>query len=178
MTEQFKARPTVYKGVKMRSRLEAGFAAWLDESRFTWEYEPCAFATEDGQYLPDFRLTDVTISWSAEPATIYVEVKPDSFLRDDSLDGRPFEDWEQRYWEHLDLIGQQAQIVSESDPAAAFILAKPSGLSVLEWDDQVKCRWPFGLVPIDLPLGKYGFAHALKGPWSDDYWRPKTARRR
>ena len=29
MTSQMKGRKTVYKGITMRSRLEAGFAAWL-----------------------------------------------------------------------------------------------------------------------------------------------------
>ena len=62
-------RPTVYKGVAMRSRLEARFAAWLDVLDLTWEYEPCAFGSEDGQYLPDFRVT------TRSGATWYIETK-------------------------------------------------------------------------------------------------------
>jgi hypothetical protein len=50
------ARPTTYNGIEMRSRTEARFAAFLDEHNFTWTYEPRAFASAKGQYLPDFRL--------------------------------------------------------------------------------------------------------------------------
>lgn len=50
------SRPTIYKGIAMRSRLEARWAAGLDELGLLWEYEPCAFASHDGQYLPDFRV--------------------------------------------------------------------------------------------------------------------------
>jgi hypothetical protein len=62
-----KARPTVYKGIKMRSRLEAAFAQELDarDLEFGWKYEPECFADESGQYLPDFQYLD-----------IYYEVKP------------------------------------------------------------------------------------------------------
>lgn len=68
------ARPTTYNGVPMRSRLEARFAAFLDRSGFTWEYEPRAFASEQGQYLPDFRVSD-----AGARSDMYVEVKgPDA----------------------------------------------------------------------------------------------------
>lgn len=57
------ARPTIYRGIEMRSRLEALWAAHYDrEARDptcdlrSWEYEPCCYASLDGQYLPDFRL--------------------------------------------------------------------------------------------------------------------------
>lgn len=50
------ARPTVYRGVQMRSRLEARFAAILDSDGFEWTYEPRAYASQDGQYLPDFEV--------------------------------------------------------------------------------------------------------------------------
>ena len=35
----------------MRSRLEAGMAAWLDHHSFDWLYEPRAYGDEVGQYL-------------------------------------------------------------------------------------------------------------------------------
>jgi hypothetical protein len=41
----FKARPTTYKGVEMRSRLEAGFAMWLDERDLSWTYDEWWVAT-------------------------------------------------------------------------------------------------------------------------------------
>jgi hypothetical protein len=68
----WKARPTWYAGVLMRSRLEASFAQWLDHRKWNWEYEPFCFAGPRGQYLPDFR-----ILFDDQPGTgIYVEVKP------------------------------------------------------------------------------------------------------
>lgn len=76
------ARPTLYNGIQMRSRLEAGFAAWLDRYKFTWQYEPQTFATERGQYLPDFHIDELTIladTWPCE-LDIYVEVKPDALV--------------------------------------------------------------------------------------------------
>lgn len=65
------ARLTVYRGIQMRSRLEAAWAEQFDALGETWEYEPRCFASEEGQYLPDFLLTG---------PHVYVEVKPASFL--------------------------------------------------------------------------------------------------
>lgn len=65
-----KARPTVYNGIQMRSRLEARWAAVLDNEWGTrWAYEPRAYASGDGQYLPDFELLD-------EGFPVFVEVRP------------------------------------------------------------------------------------------------------
>lgn len=71
-----KARTTMYKGIQMRSRLEADFAAFLDQSGAEWEYEPVCFAGPDGQWLPDFRVTH-------NGQQVYVEVKPESLLDGD-----------------------------------------------------------------------------------------------
>lgn len=68
------ARPTVYKGIQMRSRLEARMAQHLDELGFLWDYEPMVFASEGGQYLPDFGLYDEPDRPSKY--LIYAEVKP------------------------------------------------------------------------------------------------------
>lgn len=76
---QLPPRPTTYKGIRMRSRLEAAYAAWLDEQRWTWEYEPRAFANESGQYLPDFKIHGVVDLLENREATAYLDVKP-SFL--------------------------------------------------------------------------------------------------
>jgi len=62
------ARPTTYKGIKMRSRLEAGYAAYLDHSRVAWEYEPECFGDELGQYLPDFQLGETGTFAEIKPA--------------------------------------------------------------------------------------------------------------
>lgn len=70
--ERLKARPTLYRGIQMRSRNEAGFAQWLDRHFWNWEYEPDCFADPTGQYLPDFR-----VLFNERPGSgIYVEVKP------------------------------------------------------------------------------------------------------
>ncbi len=76
------ARPTVYEGVLMRSRLEARTAAFLDRCRYRWEYEPLAFGARAGQYLPDF-----WVDYASRPT--YLEVKgptPDEAGLQDILD--------------------------------------------------------------------------------------------
>lgn len=67
------ARPTTYKGIPMRSRLEARVAAYLDLGfNRGWLYEPRAFANETGQYLPDFQLP----ADDEFPQDLFVEVRP------------------------------------------------------------------------------------------------------
>lgn len=63
-------RTTVYKGVVMRSRLEARFASGLDKLGVPWEYEPRAYASDKGQYLPDFSIDD------GHKHPYFIEVKP------------------------------------------------------------------------------------------------------
>lgn len=49
--------PTWWKGIKMRSKLEASWARWLDGHGIAWTYEPEAWCLEHGiAYLPDFWL--------------------------------------------------------------------------------------------------------------------------
>lgn len=69
---QIKARPTLYKGIQMRSRLEADYAADLDKQGYRWAYEPECFASETGQWLPDFGCTFMDHG----PLAIFDEVKP------------------------------------------------------------------------------------------------------
>lgn len=64
MQYTIKAKPTRYKGIPFRSRLEARWAAFFDKLGWEWEYEPCDF---NGWY-PDF------VIFGQSP--IYVEVKP------------------------------------------------------------------------------------------------------
>lgn len=70
MTTTWKARPTTYRGIQMRSRLEARIAAALDRNELMWDYEPRAYGNDRGQYLPDFE-----IALSATRA-VYFEAKP------------------------------------------------------------------------------------------------------
>lgn len=53
----------------MRSRLEARFARYLDLTKATWIYEPRAYASQDGDYLPDFLVQE-------RGHNVFVEVKP------------------------------------------------------------------------------------------------------
>lgn len=65
------ARPTIYRGVRMRSRLEASFAQLLDEKDLPWQYEPRAYGGRQGQYLPDFEIVLPEAGRS-----VIVEVRP------------------------------------------------------------------------------------------------------
>lgn len=77
------ARPTVYRGVQMRSRLEAGFGSWLDKLGFEWVYEPeCIAHPTLGQYLPDFLLSGVFDLSQHKVIDVFVEVKPSPFVSD------------------------------------------------------------------------------------------------
>lgn len=58
--------PTMYRGVKMRSRLEARWAAMFDELAWPWLYEPIDLAG----YIPDFILRFPT-------GDMLAEVKPE-----------------------------------------------------------------------------------------------------
>lgn len=87
MAAKIKARPTLYKGIQMRSRLEADYAAHLDSDGTPWEYEPTCFANERGQWLPDFR------TWpygDTSGAPTYVELKPEYLCH--AIDGETDED--------------------------------------------------------------------------------------
>lgn len=46
--------PTTYRGIRMRSQLEARQAARMDLYGWHWEYEPERFYSQDDTYLPDF----------------------------------------------------------------------------------------------------------------------------
>lgn len=62
-----KSIPSIYKGVTFRSRLEARWAAVFDHYEVPWAYEPDAYDTPSGFYLPDFYLPTLHT---------FVEVKP------------------------------------------------------------------------------------------------------
>ena len=53
MTDVIKAIPTLYRGVKFRSKLEARWAVFFDEMGLSWRYESQAFNLPAvGGYLP------------------------------------------------------------------------------------------------------------------------------
>lgn len=103
MSLSIPARPTTYRGIRMRSRLEARVAASLDSVMpGAWEYEPQAFANERGQYLPDFRVT-------VPSGHYYLEVKPTL--------------------ERALLAMERMQIIWDSEPGATLlVLMTPDGV--------------------------------------------------
>lgn len=50
--------PTIYKGYKFRSRLEARWAVFFDSLKIPWVYEPEGVMVDGEKYLPDFYLPD------------------------------------------------------------------------------------------------------------------------
>lgn len=116
-------RPTTYKGVKMRSRTEAAYAARLDNASIAWQYEPRCFADETGQYLPDFRIVD-------RGCVVYIEVKgawPDD----------------------IEAVQRSMEIIWASEPRAMLVIAiTATGESLHshpdepgEWFHQNPNRW-------------------------------------
>ena len=77
------ARPTLYNGIQMRSRLEADYAAALDRRGLQWEYEPICFGGPGGQWLPDFHLPGFAAYAEVKPAGL---LKTDGFLQPESVD--------------------------------------------------------------------------------------------
>lgn len=71
--------PTYYNGIRMRSRTEANYAAWASQW-WRWRYEPFAFADEIGQWRFDFELREVRTAWTPKPVSVFVEVKPGSWM--------------------------------------------------------------------------------------------------
>jgi hypothetical protein len=64
-------KPTLYRGVYMRSKTEAKAAAWIESQGWKWVYEPESFLQEKDQYTPDFYIPDIDA---------LIEVKPFEFL--------------------------------------------------------------------------------------------------
>jgi hypothetical protein len=62
-------RPAEYRGVRMRSQLEADFAHHLDRMGVAWRYEPAVYGPPGEGYLPDFELT-------RDGRACFIEVKP------------------------------------------------------------------------------------------------------
>jgi hypothetical protein len=180
MAATFTARPTIYNGIQMRSRLEAGFAAWLDRVGIDWAYEPVAFGhPEHGQYLPDFELRDVPVSDRPGETLVYVEVKPLSYVNfypssDESDPGLA---------PYLEL-NRMAHIVAHSRPDAVLVLAQPprpeaqyAEVSPLLWEPiGVHMFWPMQAYWTEIQ-GRMGIAwpcSQTQGPWWGDWWKGAT----
>lgn len=98
-------RPTLYKGIEMRSRLEAKWAAYMDSLDLTWQYEACCYADQTRQYLPDFTiLAPGTQRDHTELKICHLEIKP--YLRDDSQ-----------------LLREQMEVIWESNPDDILLIS-------------------------------------------------------
>ena len=72
---QISAIPTVYQGVRFRSRTEARWAAFFDAIKLQWQYEPEGFERDGMRYLPDFWLPKIH-NRGTDRGGCYFEVKP------------------------------------------------------------------------------------------------------
>jgi hypothetical protein len=171
MTSPLTPRPTVYNGIQMRSRLEAGFAAWLDQNKVKWAYEPHAFADKDGQYLPDFRLDNVTYVGEGGQTAIYVEVKPNTFMAGDpfvEIDGRTVEN--PSHVAARSALSRRTSLIKASDPNAELLLVQPGGTCLMR---------PFvegGYVPITAVFVRctnfqVGIATLVPRPFAAKFWQ-------
>lgn len=68
-TGRIKSRPSMYKGIEFRSRLEVRFAWHLDTIGEQWRYEPRIYGPKGKGYLPDFEIL-------GRPQPTFIEVKP------------------------------------------------------------------------------------------------------
>lgn len=68
------AIPTIYRGIKFRSRLEARWATFLDAIGADWQYEPQGYTAGGVSYLPDFWLPEVASR--GVRGGLFLEVKP------------------------------------------------------------------------------------------------------
>lgn len=178
----FKARPTIYDGTQMRSRLEAGFAAWLDRRKVPWEYEPCAFGhPELGQYLPDFRLRNIPTSEWGE-VTLYAEVKPANFLPEEGEGA----ELDMKYEADLEAVVRSAEILEFNEPQAKLAIFQPqgrnpSGLFRVAVVHRLARPHPDFLWPYSYYLALYrdriGLASPVRlqmGPWDGEWWKGDT----
>jgi hypothetical protein len=57
-----RAIPTVFKGIKLKSRFEGDIAFLVDRLGYKWQYEPQSYLLEDGtHYWPDFYLPELKL---------------------------------------------------------------------------------------------------------------------
>lgn len=157
------ARPTYYRGILMRSRLEATVAEWLDARMVKWEYEPARYHGQGSTYLPDFRLPEVLIE--GMPQILHLEVKPHR------ADRQPAGEWVGPLLKSMEWIWQsepEARLAVTSAHEDTFwrlpiTWQSPGGWSLIDglWVRCERCNW----------TGIENF-RAWEGAFylGDDYW--------
>jgi hypothetical protein len=107
-----KAKPTYYKGILFRSRLEALWAHWFDCNGFNWQYEPEITLSEDGtMYTPDFLI-------DKDGVIAFVEVKPTLEMFNDNAKRRIFSFI--RTQQHFDVCHKFILIVGQPHQEPGF----------------------------------------------------------
>jgi hypothetical protein len=71
---KYGAIPTIYRGIAMRSRLEARVAAFLDYYSLVWDYEPLDLKKYIPDFIVDFEFGPTLIE--CKPAVHAAEFKP------------------------------------------------------------------------------------------------------
>lgn len=152
MTTEIRPIPTVYRGTRFRSRLEARWAAFFDLIRWSWVYEPF----DAPGWIPDFLIDG--------NAPFLVEVGP-CVSRDDYIAkaAKPL-----AFPDHPTLVLGTSPVVSWDRPPTAGMLANefPGMLANAFW---MTCPDGFSVFQdnVDLPCGHpYGGTH--NHPWADD----------
>lgn len=147
---------------------------------------PCAFGSDKGQYLPDFRLCELTCTWLPVPVTAYLEVKPSNWPNDEDREGVS--------GQHEQLMRSMA-LVWESEPDAVLLLARPptaqlrypegdvsqiAMVDVLDLDLSPSglnpYPWPSVAFWVECPdrrLGVGRLVHDRHAPWPDGYWKAR-----
>lgn len=82
MEYNIQAKPCTYNGINFKSRLEARWAYFFDETGWEWEYEPFEI---EGKY-PDFIIKCYSKAYKSN--SIIVEVKPSVYLTKDFIYSR------------------------------------------------------------------------------------------
>ncbi len=153
MWNEIKAKPTNYKNILFRSRLEAKWAIFFDELGIKWKYEPKYDDVEYRgfliQYKPDFYLPD---------HDLWIEVKATSILHLSDGEIRKIVGWANDYLEILVLSGAP-RIPRENTKAHYLYTYNPKKKKVnrpvasMWWCECPKCGRidfrPCGSIPVD-----------------------------
>lgn len=152
-------RPTIYKGTRMRSRLEAKWAAALDSLGLAWTYEPCAFADSRGQYLPDFQF-----EWNGRVQ--YLEVKG-AITDHEHIRHRMEIIWSSEPDAHLSLVVGSPRTPTQNYPGALFTLADEWYIgSIGKWDStRMAIMWQLRPLGVFEKVFDYDFYILREDSW-------------
>lgn len=168
MNYNIKAKPTIYKGFRFRSKLEAQWAVFFDLIEVDWEYEPATFETEEGVVCPDFKLTcgvayDEHGLDTVDFVSVFVEVKPISFTQSE--------------WDIKNLLTKYSclalQVCEEEKEPCSYLLLVGDPTDVCAFDLKTLCSrgrslggtyLPKGVVDDDRHENHYNGFRFSKGP--------------